>query len=106
MYKLAISAAFAIGILSAQQPAAPKLNATSAEITAMMAKAKAERKQDQANFIQPILSLAPYGANLEYRAAVGPAATHAKEAEMFYVIDGGGTLITGGKITNETHPNP
>ena len=68
----------------------------------MMAKAKNERKQDQANYIQGILRLAPYSANLEYRAAVGPAAVHEKEAEMFYVIDGSGTLVTGGKLAGET----
>ena len=71
----------------------------------MMAKAKSERKQDQANFIQGILRLAPYSANLEYRAAVGPAATHEKEAELFYVIDGSGTLVTGGKLVNESRTN-
>ena len=68
----------------------------------MMAKAKSERKQDQANFIQGLLRLAPYTANLEYRAVVGPAAVHEKEAEVFYVVDGGGTLVTGGKLVGET----
>ena len=71
----------------------------------MMAKAKNERKQDQATFSQNILRLAPYGANLEYRAAVGPAATHPTEAEMFYVIDGSGTLVTGGTIVNDSKSN-
>ena len=55
---------------------------------------------------QPLLRLAPYNANLEYRAAVGPAAVHEKEAEMFYVIEGSATLVTGGKIVNETRTNP
>jgi mannose-6-phosphate isomerase-like protein (cupin superfamily) len=89
----------------AKQPAAPKTYTSAAEITAMMAKAKNERKQDQANFIQSILQLAPYAANLEYRGAVGPAAVHEKEAELFYVIDGGGTLVTGGKLVGETRTN-
>jgi mannose-6-phosphate isomerase-like protein (cupin superfamily) len=85
-----------------KQPKAPKLYTSAADITAMMAKAKNERKADQANLIQGILNLAPYSANLEYRGAVGPAAVHEKEAEMFYVIDGGGTLVTGGKLVGET----
>ena len=94
----------------AQQPAKqapqPDKTYTSAkEVVAMMAKAKSERKQDQANFIQTLLRLAPYSANLEYRAVVGPAATHEKEAEMFFVIDGGGTLVTGGKLVGETRAN-
>ena len=88
--------------LMAQQPAAPKTFASAADVVAMMAKAKNDRKKDQANFIQQILQLPPYNANLEYRAAVGPAAVHEKEAEMFFVIDGSGTLVTGGKLVGET----
>ena len=83
----------------AKQPQPDKTYTSANEVVAMMAKAKSERKQDQANFTQGILRLAPYSANLEYRAAVGPAATHEMEAEMFYVIDGSGTLVTGGKIS-------
>jgi mannose-6-phosphate isomerase-like protein (cupin superfamily) len=99
-----------VALLLAQQPAKqapqPDKTYTSAkEVAAMMAKAKSERKQDQANFIQTILRLAPYSANLEYRGAVGPAATHEKEAEMFFVMDGGGTLVTGGKLMGETRTN-
>jgi mannose-6-phosphate isomerase-like protein (cupin superfamily) len=97
----------------AQQPAgrnpapAPKLFAGSADVTAMIAKAKSERKPDQPNFIQPILQLAPYNANLEYRAAgvAAPASVHEREAEMFYVIEGAGTLVTGGSLRDEKRTN-
>jgi mannose-6-phosphate isomerase-like protein (cupin superfamily) len=90
----------------AKQPPPAKTYTSAADVVAMMAKAKNERKQDQANFIQGLLQLAPYGANLEYRAVVGPAAVHEKEAELFYVIDGSGTLVTGGKLAGETRTNP
>jgi mannose-6-phosphate isomerase-like protein (cupin superfamily) len=102
---LALVVATALAV--AQQPAAQamKIFSSSADITAMVAKAKAERKQDQPLVTQPILRLAPYNANLEYRAAVGPAAVHEKEAEMFYVIDGSATLVTGGKLTKESRTN-
>jgi len=88
-------------------PPAPKLFAGSADVVAMMAKAKAERKPDQANFVQPIVQLAPYNANLEYRAAGvnAPASVHEREAEMFYVVDGSGTLVTGGKLREEKRTN-
>jgi mannose-6-phosphate isomerase-like protein (cupin superfamily) len=97
----------------AQQSAAPspapanKLFAGSADVTAMMAKAKSERKPDQPNFIQPILQLAPYSANLEYRVAAvaAPASLHEREAEMFYVVDGAGTLVTGGTLRDEKRTN-
>src|SRR5207253_1654723 len=42
---------------------------------------------------------------LEYRAGVANGAVHEKEAEMFYVVDGAGTLVTGGKLTGETRTN-
>jgi mannose-6-phosphate isomerase-like protein (cupin superfamily) len=102
---LAITLLVAVAV--AQTPAAPAMKTftSSAEITALIAKAKSERKGDAPLVAERILSLAPYNANLEYRAAVGPAAVHVKEAEMFYVIDGSGTLVTGGKLVNETRPN-
>ena len=77
-------------------------------MTALIAKAKKERKPDQANFSQPILRLAPYNANLEYRVAGinAPASVHEREAEMFYVVEGSGTLITGGKLREHRHNRP
>jgi mannose-6-phosphate isomerase-like protein (cupin superfamily) len=92
--------------LSAQQPAgkqadAMKLFTTSSEIQAMIAKAKSDHKEGQALISQRILGLAPYTASLEYRASVGPAAIHETEAEFFYVIDGAGTMVTGGKLVGE-----
>jgi len=94
--------------LSAQAPApAPKLFASAADVTAMMTKAKTTRKPDQANLSQPILSLAPYNANLEYRVGNNQnASLHEKEAEMFYVVDGAATLVTGGKLRDERRTNP
>jgi mannose-6-phosphate isomerase-like protein (cupin superfamily) len=53
----------------------------------------------------PLLRLAPYQANLEVRAAPGPAAIHEKEAELFVVLDGAGSIITGGKLVAETRRN-
>jgi mannose-6-phosphate isomerase-like protein (cupin superfamily) len=105
---LMLVTAAVVAQLPAQQPAKqapkqPKTYTSSQEVVAMMAKAKSERKQDQANFTQSLLQLSPYGANMEYRTAVAqPAAVHEKEAEMFYVIDGSGTLVTGGKLVGET----
>ena len=43
--------------------------------------------------------------NLEYRAAVGPAAVHVHEDEFFYVIDGSGTFVTGGKLVHPVQTN-
>ena len=109
MRAIAISIALTLGstVATAQQPAAQALKtfASSGDVAALIAKSKSERKEGQANVSQPILRLAPYNANLEYRASVGPAAIHEKDAEMFYVIDGSGTLVTGGKLVKESRTN-
>ena len=109
MRTIGISIAFSLlaGLALAQPQAPPptKLYSSAADIQAMIAKAKSTRKEGQANVGDRILTLAPYNAGLEYRASVGPAAVHEKEAEMFYVIDGSATLITGGKLTKETRTN-
>ena len=102
---LTASAAFA------QQPPAPAAAAASrtrvsaSDVTALIAKAKAERKGDQALLAQSMIQLAPYNVSLEYRAAVANAAVHETEAELFYVIDGSATLVTGGKLTSENRTN-
>jgi mannose-6-phosphate isomerase-like protein (cupin superfamily) len=90
---------------SAGAAAPSKTMVSSAEVAALIAKAKAERKDNQPIVAQSLLQLAPYNVSLEYRASVGNAAVHETEAELFYVIDGSATLVTGGKLTNESRTN-
>jgi len=112
----ALMACFVVMLIAssafAQQPAAPAAAAansrtmvSAADVTALIAKAKAERKDNQALLAQSMIQLAPYNVSLEYRAAVANAAVHETEAELFYVIDGSATLVTGGKLTSETRTN-
>jgi mannose-6-phosphate isomerase-like protein (cupin superfamily) len=94
----------------AQQPTAQSMKtfatfASGAEVQSLIANAKKIRTPDQPMVSQPIVQLAPYRANLEYRPVVGPASIHEKEAELFYVIEGAGTLVTGGKLANEKRTN-
>ena len=88
----------------APNPAASRTMVSAADVTAMIAKAKSERKE-QALLAQSMLQLAPYNVSLEYRAAVANAAVHETEAELFYVIDGSATLVTGGKLTADATRN-
>lgn len=98
-----------IALPMAAQDASPimKLWSNSDVVAGMIERAKTSRKPDQANFIQPLLQLAPYTANLEYRVPKLNAtpSIHEKEAEMFYVVEGSGTLITGGKLKDEKRTN-
>jgi mannose-6-phosphate isomerase-like protein (cupin superfamily) len=91
----------------AQQPA-EKTFTSAAEVDAMVARAKSERKPDQPNLIQPLLRLAPYTVSLEYRVEGidTPATQHEKDAELIYVVDGAATLTVGGKLIGEKRTNP
>jgi mannose-6-phosphate isomerase-like protein (cupin superfamily) len=92
---------------AAQNPAqVMKTFASSADVAALIAKAKSERKPGQPLIAQPIVQLAPYNASLEYRAQVSTAAVHEREAELFYVIEGSATMVTGGKLVNQGRSNP
>ena len=116
MRPLAVACVLTFGmpfLAAAQQPAPAAANAqtlrlfaSSADVDALIAKARAERKPDQALLAQPIVQLAPYNVSLEYRALVGGAAIHEKEAELFYVVEGSGTMVTGGRLVMEARPNP
>lgn len=78
---------------------------SSSAVVALIAKAINERKEKQSNLSQCLLQLAPYNANLECRASLGPAAVHEMEAELFYVIDGSATMVNGGTLVNEKRRN-
>ena len=86
---------------AAQSPDdAIKTFASSADVKALIEKAKSERKGDQPLVAEHILQLAPYNVNLEYRVegVDTPPSVHEKEAEMIYVIDGSCTFVTGGTL--------
>jgi mannose-6-phosphate isomerase-like protein (cupin superfamily) len=87
-------------------PAMVKTFTSSAEVQQLIAKAKADRKGNAPTTSEPILSLAPYRANLEYRPIPGPAAVHDTEDEVMVVIEGAGTITLGGQMVNPSRPNP
>ena len=75
------------------------------DIMALIEKAKADRKGDAPMVPEPVLQLAPYKAQIEYRVLKAPAAVHEKDAELFVVIQGTGDIIVGGKLVNEKRVN-
>jgi mannose-6-phosphate isomerase-like protein (cupin superfamily) len=74
------------------------------DVDALLAKVKAARRDDQALASSPIVQLLPYTSHIEYRQ-MGPEATrllwHGSEAEIFIVMDGSATMMTGGKLVDE-----
>jgi len=91
---------------AAQPMAQVKTFTSSAEVQQLIAKAKADRKGDAPTTVEPILSLANYHANLEYRPIPGPAAIHDTENELMVVIEGAGTITMGGQMMNPKPANP
>ena len=89
------------------QQAAPPLQTfmNNKEIMGLVDKAKADRKGDAPLVAEPILLLAPYKAQLEYRPGTSPAAFHEKDAELMVVLDGTGNIVTDGKLVDEKRVN-
>jgi hypothetical protein len=54
----------------------------------------------------PVYKLGPFNVNVEHRlgapAAAQASSVHEKDAELFYMIDGTATLVTGGKLVEGT----
>jgi mannose-6-phosphate isomerase-like protein (cupin superfamily) len=72
---------------------------TTAEIMAAVAAMPADQ-----NATQRILQAAGYSVGIEHRVSVPQAASvHDAEAELFYLIDGSATLVTGGTLIEPTH---
>jgi mannose-6-phosphate isomerase-like protein (cupin superfamily) len=88
----------------AQQPAKTQFMSEK-DVMALIDKAKADRKGDAPLVPEPILLLAPYKAQLEYRPGISPAAVHEKDAELFVVLQGTGDIVTGGKLVDEKRVN-
>jgi mannose-6-phosphate isomerase-like protein (cupin superfamily) len=96
--------------LAQQPPAAPagaaaalKMFQTSADVEAIVARAKAQPPQPLRS--TPLFQSPPYAVNIEYRTGVATSAVHETEAELFYVIDGGGTFVVGGQLTEPQRTN-
>jgi mannose-6-phosphate isomerase-like protein (cupin superfamily) len=89
------------------QPAAPAMKTfmNNKEIMSLIDKAKSDRKDNAPLVAEPILSLAPYRAQLEYRPGTSPAAVHEKDAELMVVLEGTGNIVTGGKLVDEKRNN-
>ena len=100
-----LATAMATSVL-AQQAAAPATTfMNNKEIMGLIDKAKADRKGEAPLVSEPILSLAPYRAQLEYRPGISPAAVHEKDAELMVVLEGTGNIVTGGKLVDEKRNN-
>jgi len=101
------SAAFATP--SPAQTAPPPTDRTKATVfsAADLAAGLAKLPADRAAASVRVFSLAPYNVNVERRLAKPQGASlHEAQAELFYVIEGAATLLTGGALVAPTRNGP
>ena len=91
---------------AARAAPAMKTMATAADVEALIAKAKAEMQAGDTYKGETIVQIAPYNVSLEYRVRPVPPAIHETQAELFYVLQGSGTLTVGGRLADEKRTNP
>lgn len=89
---------------AAQTPPPPTDRTKASQFTAaQLAEAIKGLPTDRPNSSVRVFTLAPYNVNVERRLPVTQGASlHEAQAELFYVIEGSATLLTGGKLIGET----
>src|SRR5579883_3340204 len=78
--------------------------ANSAEVKAVIAQMAHDIKPTEEMLYRPLLTqAAPYTVAVEYWVRPKQAAAHLKDAEFIYVLEGSGTLVSGGTLANAHH---
>ena len=75
--------------------------AAAKDIAAAVAKLKREKKEGQVFALELFKQLEPYTALVQYNTGQFTAQPHEKDSEFFYVLEGSGTAVMGGKLVNE-----
>jgi hypothetical protein len=96
--KTLLIAALLVSLPAFAQTAPPpiKLYSSGADVSALIAQARAEHKEG--NTVKIIGNLPGYPVQLEFRTSTTPPSIHPVQDELIEVIGGGCTLITGGKL--------
>ena len=69
---------------------------------AEVADAIAKLPKDRANSSVRVFTLAPSNVNIEHRQPMAQGASvHADTNELFYVLEGSATMVTGGKLVGD-----
>lgn len=97
---LVATALVAAGSARAGDAADPSSLATQQDIKAQVGVMFAAMKPGQTFMWQPVLKDGPRISALEIWKAPGRPAIHVEEAEYFTVVQGTGTLVTGGQMKN------
>ncbi len=100
LFAMAASALFAVPAFAQQTVTADSstgLYMSAADVSAAVAKLP---KNPLASV--PVFKIGPFNVNVEHRlgapAAAQTSSVHEKDAELFYMVEGTATLVTGGKL--------
>lgn len=91
---------------AAQGASPPATMADSAEVRTAIAQMAAEMREGQRFHYRPLLRDGRTVAALEYWKAPGRPAVHPTEAEYAVVIEGAGTLVSGGTMVDARETRP
>ena len=109
LHTLVFAAALALpataALAQADDPPDLTALAKSAQIQSRIANAAKSLKPGQTLFVQKIIGIEPFTAYLEYRTGLAGGGAHEKEDEIFYVVEGSGTFVTGGHLVPGVGPN-
>ena len=94
---------FVSGVPVLAQPASPATYVTDAELRAAMEKAAAVRP---AMAVAPVKNSDHYRINLIRRTAAAGAIVHRPGTELHHIVEGSGTLVTGGSIVKGSGDAP
>jgi mannose-6-phosphate isomerase-like protein (cupin superfamily) len=73
---------------------------TAEQVEQIRAAARAAQAPTAPAMSRPIIAVAPYTLSLEHRTGKAPASLHTGEAEVIIVLDGAGTITTGGALVD------
>jgi mannose-6-phosphate isomerase-like protein (cupin superfamily) len=73
---------------------------TAEQVEQIRAGARAAQASTAPAMSRPIIEAAPYTLSLEHRTGKAPASLHTGEAEVIIVLDGAGTITTGGTLVD------
>ena len=95
--------ATALLLLTASAAAAQTSDVTivsAGQVEQIRENARSAKAPSALSISRPIIATAPDVLNLEYRTGKAPAAVHTAQAELIIVLDGAGTITTGGTLVD------
>jgi quercetin dioxygenase-like cupin family protein len=102
MKPLFLAAALLLAASAATAQTGGAIIVSAEQVEQIRQNARAAQAATAPSLSRPIITAGPYALNLEHRTGKAPASVHPAEAEVIIVLDGAGTVTTGGMLVNST----